>query len=405
MHHSNYDKNPSEICVSIIIPMFNESKSLDVLMTRLNSVLSQINDRCELVFIDDGSTDETWALLQQLRLSDCEHQCIKLSRNFGKEAAMSAGLAQARGLAIILLDADLQDPPELIPQMLQAWRAGYEVVNMRRKKRLGETWFKRFSAACFYRLMNWMSDSPVPENVGDFRLLSRQVIDHINAMPERNRFMKGILSWPGFTQTTIEFDRDPRSVGETKWNYGKLVGLAMDGITSFSFKPLRLATWFGVTIGLSSLVYGAWIVLKTLVYGEAVAGYASMMAVQLFLAGIQLLALGLIGEYLGRVFMEVKQRPVFIVEDVYHQQSIPHTVFPFQHACVNSKLNKPGNQFALQTPKKGNLVKSKLAHTSKLAEGKRQNTQGFQDIVLSRQQQFVQPKSFNQYQFNLENVK
>ena len=381
-HTSNLNKK-SEVCLSIVIPMFNESQSLDVLMQRLNGVLSTMTEHCELVFVDDGSTDNTWALLQQLSLSHGEHQCIKLSRNFGKEAAMSAGLAQARGLAVILLDADLQDPPELIPQMLAAWRDGFEVVNMRRKKRLGETWIKRFSAGCFYRLMNWMSDSPVPENVGDFRLLSRQVVDHINAMPERNRFMKGILSWPGFSQTTIEFDRDPRCVGETKWNYGKLVGLAMDGITSFSFKPLRLATWFGVSIGLSSLVYGAWIVIKTLVFGEVVAGYASMMAVQLFLAGIQLLALGLIGEYLGRVFMEVKQRPVFIVDQVCHQQSVPNKVVSFQQASSNeSSRVRARPQFNYQA----NQVME-------------------QAILLNRQNQFVQPKSFNQYQFNLENVK
>ncbi|WP_144213112.1 glycosyltransferase family 2 protein [Shewanella donghaensis] len=336
MRHLKSQHQPTEICLSIIIPMYNESESIDLLMNRVEKVLSTINDRCELVFIDDGSTDNTWEMLQQLKFTHSEHQCIKLSRNFGKESAMSAGLAQARGLAVILLDADLQDPPELIPQMLEAWRSGFEVVNMRRKKRLGETWFKRFSAACFYRLMNWMSDSPVPENVGDFRLLSRQVVDHINAMPERNRFMKGILSWPGFTQTTIEFDRDPRSLGETKWNYGKLVGLAMDGITSFSFKPLRLATWFGGTIGLSSLIYGGWIVAKTLIYGETVAGYASMMAVQLFLAGIQLLALGLIGEYLGRVFMEVKQRPIFIIEDVHHQVGMPNSVIAFKPTSAST---------------------------------------------------------------------
>ncbi|GIU53875.1 glycosyltransferase family 2 protein [Shewanella sp. KT0246] len=389
MRHSNNLNQRTEICLSIIIPMFNESQSIDVLMSRLNSVVSTINDHCELVFVDDGSTDNTWDLLQKLSLSHCEHQCIKLSRNFGKEAAMSAGLAQARGLAVILLDADLQDPPELIPQMLQAWRSGFEVVNMRRKKRLGETWFKRFSAASFYRLMNWMSDSPVPENVGDFRLLSRQVVDHINAMPERNRFMKGILSWPGFTQTTIEFDRDPRCVGETKWNYGKLVGLAMDGITSFSFKPLRLATWFGVSIGMSAFTYGIWVVIKTLVYGEAVAGYASMMVVQLFLAGIQLLALGLIGEYLGRVFMEVKQRPVFIVEDVYHQQSVPHTVVKFKQTA-NAK-------------KSSNTKES--AKTVQQAVYQQQKAVVDQSILFSRKNQFVQPKSFSQYQFSLENVK
>ncbi|WP_082972433.1 glycosyltransferase family 2 protein [Shewanella sp. UCD-FRSSP16_17] len=389
MRHQSSASQQSEVCLSIIIPMFNEAQSLDVLMQRLDGVLSTMPEHCELVFIDDGSTDNTWALLQQLRMSHGEHQCIKLSRNFGKEAALSAGLAQARGLAVILLDADLQDPPELIPQMLATWREGYEVVNMRRKKRLGETWFKRFSAGCFYRLMNVMSDSPVPENVGDFRLLSRQVVDHINAMPERNRFMKGILSWPGFTQTTIEFDRDPRSVGETKWNYGKLIGLAMDGITSFSFKPLRLATWFGVTIGLSSLIYGVWVVLKTLVFGEAVAGYASMMVVQLFLAGIQLLAIGLIGEYLGRVFMEVKQRPVFIVEEVYHQQSIPNTVVSFKKPLTSMTKATTHSKQALKRAKS-----TSINHVNQFSNGDLQVS----FLQGSRLQQafFVQPTSYKQ---------
>ncbi|MBQ4891515.1 glycosyltransferase family 2 protein [Shewanella sp. MMG014] len=389
MRHQSSASQQSEVCLSIIIPMFNEAQSLDVLMQRLDGVLSTMPEHCELVFIDDGSTDNTWALLQQLRMSHGEHQCIKLSRNFGKEAALSAGLAQARGLAVILLDADLQDPPELIPQMLATWREGYEVVNMRRKKRLGETWFKRFSAGCFYRLMNVMSDSPVPENVGDFRLLSRQVVDHINAMPERNRFMKGILSWPGFTQTTIEFDRDPRSVGETKWNYGKLIGLAMDGITSFSFKPLRLATWFGVTIGLSSLIYGVWVVLKTLVFGEAVAGYASMMVVQLFLAGIQLLAIGLIGEYLGRVFMEVKQRPVFIVEEVYHQQSIPNTVVSFKKPLTSMTKATTHSKQALKRAKS-----TSINHVNQFSNGDLQVS--FLQGSHLQQAFFVQPTSYKQ---------
>lgn len=309
----------NDICLSIIIPMFNEAEMIESLVARLEAVLSSLADTAEIVFVDDGSTDTTWEKVCHIALAYSECQCIKLSRNFGKEAAMSAGLEQARGLAVIMLDADLQDPPELIPQMLAVWREGYDVVNMKRRQRLGETWFKRFSAKCFYRLMNWVSDSAVPANVGDFRLMSRQVVDSINAMPERNRFMKGLFCWPGFKQKTLLFDRDPRFVGKTKWNYGKLLGLAMDGITSFSFKPLRLATWCGVITALSSFAYGGWVISKTLFFGETVAGYPSMMVVQLGLAGIQLLALGLIGEYLGRVFVEVKQRPLYLIEEVSHQ--------------------------------------------------------------------------------------
>ncbi|WOT04700.1 glycosyltransferase family 2 protein [Shewanella youngdeokensis] len=320
--YTPYGECNTEICLSVIVPLFNESQMIAPLISRLTSVLSALDDSAEIVFVDDGSSDDSWQQISQLPLAENEYQCIKLSRNFGKEAAMSAGLEHARGLAIIMLDADLQDPPEQIPLMLAQWRAGFDIVNMKRRKRLGETWLKRFSAACFYRVMNWVSDSPVPENVGDFRLMSRQVVDCIKAMPERNRFMKGLFSWPGFSQTTIEFDRDPRFVGETKWNYGKLFGLAMDGITSFSFKPLRIATWCGVFTACSAFIYGGWVVAKTLIYGEAVAGYASMMVVQLGLAGVQLLALGLIGEYLGRVFVEVKQRPLYLIEEVAYRQSV-----------------------------------------------------------------------------------
>ncbi|NRD75517.1 glycosyltransferase family 2 protein [Shewanella sp. VB17] len=313
--------NDGQICLSILIPVYNEAEVLQPLFSRLSQVLANIPESSEIVFIDDGSSDNTWELLQQLPASYSEHQCIRLSRNFGKEAAMTAGLEQARGLAVILLDADLQDPPELIPQMIEAWRAGFDVVNMKRRKRLGESWFKRLSAAVFYRIINRMSESPVPENVGDFRLISRQVVDSITALPERNRFMKGILSWPGFSQTEILFDRDPRYLGSTKWNYSKLVGLAMDGITSFSIKPLRLATWAGVLTALSAFSYGAWVFLKTVLWGETVAGYPSLMIVQVALAGVQLLALGLIGEYLGRVFMEVKRRPVYLISEVEQQLS------------------------------------------------------------------------------------
>ncbi|MCG9728512.1 glycosyltransferase family 2 protein [Shewanella sp. Isolate13] len=319
---SSQTREHAEICLSVVVPLFNESQMIKPLIERLTAVLSRLDDSSEIVFVDDGSCDDSWLQVSRLPLVDNEYQCIKLSRNFGKEAAMSAGIDHARGLVVIMLDADLQDPPELIPDMLAQWRAGYDIVNMKRRKRLGETWFKRFSAGCFYRLMNWVSDSPVPENVGDFRLMSRQVIDSIKALPERNRFMKGLFSWPGFSQKTLEFDRDPRFTGETKWNYGKLFGLAMDGITSFSFKPLRLATWCGVLTALCAFVYGGWIVANTLIFGGSVAGYPSLMVVQLALAGIQLLALGLIGEYLGRVFVEVKQRPLYLIEEVAYRESL-----------------------------------------------------------------------------------
>lgn len=304
------------ITLSVIVPLYNETEVLPVLHRRLTAVLDALPDRCEIVYVDDGSADDSHQLAQRLPKSSSDHLCLSLSRNFGKEAAMSAGLAYARGQAVILLDADLQDPPELIPEMLTKWRAGYDVVNMQRRRRLGESWFKRTSAAAYYRILNWLSDMPIPENVGDFRLLSRQVVDQLNALPERSRYMKGLFAWPGFRQVTLQFDRDPREAGQTKWNYPKLVGLAMDGITAFSIKPLRLATWTGLTIAIGAFLYGAWVVAKTLIWGEPVAGYPSLMVAVLALGGVQLLAMGLLGEYLGRVYIETKGRPNYLVEEV-----------------------------------------------------------------------------------------
>ena len=210
--------------------------------------------------------------------------------------------------------------------MMAKWREGYDVVNMQRKERNGETWFKKFSAASFYRVMNILVKIDVPENVGDFRLLSREVVDHINQLPERNRYMKGIFSWPGFRQTTIQFNRDARFCGETKWNYLKLVGLAMDGITSFSIRPLRIASVVGGLVALSAFVYGMFIVFKTMMFGEAISGYPSMMVVQLALGGIQLLSIGLLGEYIGRIFIETKGRPLYLIQSVADKPALKNSL-------------------------------------------------------------------------------
>lgn len=307
--------------LSVIVPFYNEADVLPVFHQRLTCALDSLPDRCEIVYVDDGSTDTSRTLVERLDPGSSRVTCIGLSRNFGKESAMSAGLEHCQGLAVILLDADLQDPPELIPVMLAKWREGYDVVNMQRRRRLGESWLKRTSAALFYRLLNTLTKVEVPENVGDFRLLSREVVDHINTLSERNRYMKGIFSWPGFRQATLPFDRDARFCGETKWNYLKLLGLAVDGITSFSIRPLRLATILGSLIALSAFVYGAVIVVKTLLFGDAVSGYPSMMVVQLALGGIQLLCIGVMGEYIGRIFIETKRRPLYIVESIAEQNS------------------------------------------------------------------------------------
>ncbi|NOI94917.1 MULTISPECIES: glycosyltransferase family 2 protein [Vibrio] len=304
------------VLLSIIVPFYNEQEVLEEFHSRLTKVLDSLPITSEIVYVDDGSKDNSLDVVSSFTSINSSISVIGLSRNFGKESAMSAGLEHCRGQAVILLDADLQDPPELIPQMIAKWREGYDVVNMQRSQRDGETWFKKFSAASFYKVMNAAAKIDVPENVGDFRLLSREVVDHINQLPERNRYMKGIFSWPGFHQATIQFNRDARFCGETKWNYLKLIGLAMDGITSFSIRPLRIATAVGGLVALSAFIYGMVIVFKTMMFGEPITGYPSMMVVQLALGGIQLLSIGLMGEYIGRIFIETKNRPLYLIQSV-----------------------------------------------------------------------------------------
>ncbi|MGI9876395.1 glycosyltransferase [Vibrio chagasii] len=304
------------VLLSIIVPFYNEQEVLEEFHSRLTKVLDSLPITSEIVYVDDGSKDNSLDVVSSFTSINSSISVIGLSRNFGKESAMSAGLEHCRGQAVILLDADLQDPPELIPQMIAKWREGYDVINMQRRQRDGETWFKKFSAASFYKVMNAAAKIDVPENVGDFRLLSREVVDHINQLPERNRYMKGIFSWPGFRQATIQFNRDARFCGETKWNYLKLIGLAMDGITSFSIRPLRIATAVGGLVALSAFIYGMVIVFKTMMFGEPITGYPSMMVVQLALGGIQLLSIGLMGEYIGRIFIETKNRPLYLIQSV-----------------------------------------------------------------------------------------
>ncbi len=332
-------QNVQRPVLSVIVPFFNEQEVLPEFHRRLIAVLDSLPEQCEVIYVDDGSKDNSLLIAQGFESSSSTIRCLSLSRNFGKEPAMSAGLEYSQGEAVIVIDADLQDPPELIPDMLAKWREGYDVVNMQRTTRHGETWFKRFSAACFYKVLNSIAKLDVPENVGDFCLLSRRVVKHINALPERNRYMKGIFSWPGFAQVTVPFERDARFCGETKWNYLKLIGLAMDGITSFSIRPLRLATVAGAMIALSAFVYGAFIVTKTVLLGEAVTGYPSMMVVQLALGGVQLLSVGLLGEYIGRIFIETKQRPLYLVQSV-QDQSIQEQAQqqPMQDPSVNEAI-------------------------------------------------------------------
>lgn len=315
MSHSQVDQHTT---LSVLVPVYNEQEMLPLFHHQLSKVLAQLTqDTFEILYINDGSNDDSWNVMRSLKApaSHVEVRCINLSRNFGKEAAMSAGLDLCVGQTVVLLDADLQDPPELIPQMLNTWRQGYDVINMKRSTRHGESAFKRFSAHIYYRLLDHLSDVPLQRDVGDFRLLSRRVIEQIKRLPERTRYMKGIMSWPGYKQTTLEFERPERVAGETKWSFIQLVKLGLSGITAFSVKPLRLATWLGASVSLAAFVYGVIVVLKTLMLGESVAGYPSLMLVGLLLGGVQLLTIGILGEYVGRIYTETKGRPLYLVMD------------------------------------------------------------------------------------------
>lgn len=306
---------PTDPLLSIVIPVHNEADVIATLLNRLVLVCRQLGTATELLFVDDGSRDNSVALLLQARRRYPDIRVLQLSRNFGKEAAVSAGLTHAKGDAVILMDADLQDPPELIPDMVAQWRNGADVVLMKRRTRAGESWLKRATASLFYRLINHISDAPIPVDTGDFRLMSRRTVDALNQLPERNRYLKGMFAWVGMPTVTLEFDRDPRLAGKTKWNYLKLAHLAMEGITSFSTRPLRIALILGLLAAGAGGLFGIWEVLKALLMGVSTPGYASMIAMITFLSGVQLLCVGLLGEYVGRIYMETKQRPVFILAE------------------------------------------------------------------------------------------
>jgi glycosyltransferase involved in cell wall biosynthesis len=306
--------NDTQSLVSIVVPAYNEEAVIGELHQRLTQVLQTNGVAYEVIYVDDGSRDRTFDLLSQLRQQDPCIGLVKLSRNFGKEIALSAGLQAVRGDCAIVIDADLQDPPELIPAMIEAWRAGADMVNMRRRSRAGETEFKRWSAHMFYRVLNQLSDVSIPEDVGDFRLISRRALDALNQLPESNRYMKGLFAWVGFNQVTLDYDRDARFAGEVKQNYFKLWALAVEGITSFSVKPLRLASLMGVLISSISFLLMIFYALKTMMYGESVKGFPTLIVALFFLGGIQLLGIGLLGEYLGRMFIESKRRPLYFVD-------------------------------------------------------------------------------------------
>jgi polyisoprenyl-phosphate glycosyltransferase len=299
---------------SVVIPMCNEAEIVGEMHRRLAAVMAELGAPWEAIYINDGSRDASLRVVELLRHADSHIAVVNLSRNFGKEIATTAGLDHARGDAVIVIDADLQDPPEVIPRLVAAWRAGYDTVYAQRRLRDGDGWVKKATAAAFYRVMRNLGEVPLPENVGDFRLMSRRVVDAVQQMREHHRFMKGLFAWVGFPSTAVLYDRAPRAAGLTKWSFWKLWNLAIEGITGFSVGPLKLATYLGLAVALFAVVFGAQLILRTLIFGNPVAGYPSLMAVVLFLGGTQLVTLGIIGEYLGRVFNETKRRPLYLVE-------------------------------------------------------------------------------------------
>lgn len=311
------NRSETEPYISLVIPVYNESQAIARFLARIEEVLGNYNGGWELVFINDGSGDDSLNKLVAAASSDPRLSVINLSRNFGKEAALTAGLDHASGQVVVPIDADLQDPPELIHDFLAKWREGYDVVYGVRTDRDAESLAKRTSASLFYRLFNKVSKVRIPENVGDFRLMDRRVVEVVRRLPERNRFMKGLFAWVGFTSVGVPYSRPERSAGESGMGYWRLWNLALDGIIGFTAAPLRVWAYIGAGIALLAFLYASFIVAKVLVYGVDVPGYASLMTVILFLGGIQLLLFGILGEYFGRLFDEVKGRPIYIVEGVY----------------------------------------------------------------------------------------
>ncbi len=307
--------------ISIVVAFYNEEKAIASFFAEMDRVAESLAGPVEYVCVNDGSRDRTLELLQAHMTNGRRIRIVNFARNFGKEAAMTAGMEQARGDAVVVIDADLQDPPALIADFVARWREGYDVVYGVRASRRADTLFKRTTARAFYNLFNAITSVPIPHDAGDFRLMDRKVVDALLTLPERNRFMKGLFAWVGFRQTGVEFTRDVRVAGRSSWNYLRLWNFAIDGLTSFSIVPLRMASIAGSIISLIGFAYAAYLTIRTLAFGVDVPGYASIMVVMIFLGGVQLLCLGLIGEYLGRLYIEAKGRPLFIIADIFEAES------------------------------------------------------------------------------------
>lgn len=309
--------------ISILIPAYNEEPVLDKLFTRLANLANDTKDyNFEFLFVNDGSKDKTLDIIKDYAEKDPRVSYLNLSRNFGKEIGMIAGLDHVTGDATVIIDADLQDPPELIPEMIKLWEEGYDDVFAKRQSREGESWFKKFTSKMYYKTLQSVTRIQIQEDTGDFRLLDHRVVEALKQFRESQRNTKAMFSWVGFHKKEILYDRDPRAAGETKWNYIKLVELAIDGITSFTTAPLRISTYAGILVSVLAFVYLVYLVIRTVFLGIDLAGYPSTMTVILFLGGVQLLSLGIIGEYIGRIFNETKQRPLYLIEE-YHNGNNP----------------------------------------------------------------------------------
>ncbi len=304
--------------ISILIPAYNEQEVLEHLYQRLGTLANDNKKyQFEFLFVNDGSRDKTIGIIKEYAESDDRVAYVDLSRNFGKEIAMLAGLDHVTGDATVIIDADLQDPPELIPEMIKYWEQGYDDVYAKRNNRQGESWLKKASSKLYYRILQKATHITIQQDTGDFRLLDRRAVDALTQIRESQRYTKGMFSWIGYKKKEITYDRDPRAAGETKWNYGKLINFAIDGLTSFTTAPLRVSSLLGIIVSGIAFIFIVLLVIRTILFGDPVGGYPSLMAVVLFLGGLQLLSLGIIGEYIGRIFNETKNRPLYFIEE-YH---------------------------------------------------------------------------------------
>lgn len=367
--------------ISLVVPCHNEAPALDKFYRAVSAVLESVpNARFEIVCVNDGSTDDTLSCLLALRRADARIRIIDFTRNFGKEAALSAGIDEAQGDAVIPIDADLQDPPALIPVMIERWRDGAEVVLAKRTNRASDTVAKRVAAGLYYRVHNRLSEVKLPENVGDFRLMDRRVVTAIKRLPERRRFMKGLFAWVGFHTEIVEYVRDPRAAGESKFSGWRLWNFALEGITSFSTVPLRCWTYIGVSLALMSLAYGSYIVIRTLLHGIDVPGYASLLVGILFLGGIQLVGIGVIGEYVGRIYYESKGRPLYLVRRRY-QSSVKVSHLPARTGVRHVAGKAIGKLTRLDMSNNGEAGKSSAAQSVPRprfrSSGSRQGTRPF----------------------------